>query len=499
MQTILHKATIVLLGVFLLTDISTAQEHSHEQVSYLQEKAREILKKTSTMHGPKKNNSDLQNVTITLQGSDRWLGQGKSPENPIRVRYYHQNKIHDFANNRFYSLLKTRNEFEKTWCTQNVLSASISYTFDCLSRKYQSYNLSNRSELIEDIVAEFPEPRRYIEDAMNHLETVTWKQQTNENGLKLDVITFVDSNSNRWELSIDSEQYLIKKVVGPINEDGNSSLVAPVIEQTYSDYRKINDVNIPYERYKLFNTPSPFESRFTELKVEKITFNSGIDDSIFSKPANIAADRMKPAKPWGHTEVKSGIHLIEKVHSNYNAVFIELKDFVILFDAPIDDRLSDKLITKIDSLAPGKPIKYVIASHFHYDHIGGLNAYTNQGASVIAPHQINRFLKKFVNDIKIKQVENHITIGERSERIEIYEIGDNPHSEGMLYAYIPKAKAVIVADLLWKEDTGQLRPARVQTRLFYQHIDKMNGEVTTLIPIHGPLISINDLKRSLNL
>ena len=499
MRFSIQKATLIILGFFLLTNIAFAQRRSGVPSSYLQEKARDILKKTFKTHGFDKGIANLQNITVTFEGRDRWLGQGISPENPIRVRYYHYNKIHDFENNRFFSLLKTRNDFEQTWCTQNVLSVSLSYTFDCLSRKYQSYNLTNRPELIQDIIAEFPEPRQYIEDAIKHLDTVTWKQQTNESGQKLDVITFIDSNSNRWELSIDSEKYLVKKVVGPINADENSSLVAPVIERTYSDYRKLNDVYVPYERDKLFNTPSPFESRFTELTVEGITFNSGNSDSLFNKPDNIVADRMEPAKPWTHTEVRPGVHLIEKVHSNYNAVFVEHKDFVVLFDAPIDDRLSDKLIAKIDSLAPGKPVKYVIASHFHYDHIGGLNRFVEHGATIITPNQISQFLKKFVGDIKIKQVENHITIGEGSDKIVIYTMGDNPHSKGMLYAYIPKAKAVIVADLFWKEDTGQLRPARMQTRLFYQQIDKMKGEVTTLIPIHGPVSPINDLRQSLNL
>jgi hypothetical protein len=468
MQTIFHKATIILLGVFLLTEISSAQEHSNGQVPYLQIKAKEILEKAFETHGFDENNSDLQNISIILQGRDSWLGQGKSPENPVRVRYYHQNKIHDFKNNRFFSLLKTRNDFEQTWCTKNVLSVAVSYSYDCQSGKYQSFNLRDRPQVIENIVARFPEPRQYIEDAVNHIETVTWKKQTNESGQKLDVITYTDSNSARWELFIDSEQYLVKKVLGPKTDDGSSSFVAPVVERTYSDYRKINDIYIPYRREELFNTPSPFESRFRELKVAGITFNSNINDSLFEKPINIVEDEITSASPWTHTELSEGVHLIEKIHSSYNGVFIELKDFVVLFDAPINDHLSERLITEIDSLASGKPVKYVIASHFHYDHIGGLNAFVKRGATIIAPHQISGFLKKFSENPEIRQVKNHMTVGEGKNRIIVYALGENPHSDGMLYAYIPNTKAVVVADLFWKEDTGQLRPARLQTRLFYQ-------------------------------
>ena len=52
-------------------------------------------------------------------------------------------------------------------------------------------------------------------------------------------------------------------------------------------------------------------------------------------------------------------------------------------------RAPQAVIAKIKETIPNKPIRYVINSHVHFDHSGGLRTYVDEGATVVT-HQMNR-------------------------------------------------------------------------------------------------------------
>ena len=41
------------------------------------------------------------------------------------------------------------------------------------------------------------------------------------------------------------------------------------------------------------------------------------------------------------------------------------------------------VLAQVKKLAPGKPIRYVVNSHNHFDHSGGLRAAVAEGATII--------------------------------------------------------------------------------------------------------------------
>ena len=71
-----------------------------------------------------------------------------------------------------------------------------------------------------------------------------------------------------------------------------------------------------------------------------------------------------------------------------NSYMIEFSDFVAVFEAPGDEEWSLKIIDRITKLAPDKPVRFVIASHPHFDHIGGLRTYLHVGSTIVT-HMIN--------------------------------------------------------------------------------------------------------------
>ena len=67
-----------------------------------------------------------------------------------------------------------------------------------------------------------------------------------------------------------------------------------------------------------------------------------------------------------------------------NSYMVEFNDFVAVFEAPGNEERSLAVIEEIAKLAPDKPIRWLISSHPHFDHIGGLRTYLHIGATIVA-------------------------------------------------------------------------------------------------------------------
>ena len=65
---------------------------------------------------------------------------------------------------------------------------------------------------------------------------------------------------------------------------------------------------------------------------------------------------------------------------SHNSVLIELRDRLILVEAPLNDARTQAVIEHVKGLVPGKPIRFVVNSHQHFDHAGGLRAAVAEGA-----------------------------------------------------------------------------------------------------------------------
>ena len=55
----------------------------------------------------------------------------------------------------------------------------------------------------------------------------------------------------------------------------------------------------------------------------------------------------------------------------------------------LDEARSSAVIAKAKELIPNKPIKYLINTHAHFDHSGGLRTYVDEGATIVT-HDMNK-------------------------------------------------------------------------------------------------------------
>jgi glyoxylase-like metal-dependent hydrolase (beta-lactamase superfamily II) len=214
-----------------------------------------------------------------------------------------------------------------------------------------------------------------------------------------------------------------------------------------------------------------------------------------------------PAPDYGRVDVErlaSGVYLLGGGPAN--SYMIEFRDFVAVFEAPLNEERSLGVIEAVAKLAPGKPIRWVIASHPHFDHIGGLRTYNHIGSTVVS-HQINlKFLNRDVLTYKARTVKpdivslwpptevaegyNYEAIQERyvitddTRNLHVYYVQPLQHVAGMLMAYLPTERIAFEADLF---DTHEApRPAQLPAmRSFFNQVQRMKLDVATVAPVHG--------------
>ena len=79
-------------------------------------------------------------------------------------------------------------------------------------------------------------------------------------------------------------------------------------------------------------------------------------------------------------------YLTEGIH---HSVLVEMADHLVVIDGPQDDARSTALIAEAKKTVPDKPIKFVVNTHHHFDHAGGLGAFVADGATIIT-HDVNK-------------------------------------------------------------------------------------------------------------
>jgi len=170
--------------------------------------------------------------------------------------------------------------------------------------------------------------------------------------------------------------------------------------------------------------------------------------SIIGAGAAIAQN----APPVSTTKVDGTENVYVFRYSGYQSMFIVTPQGVIATDPSSYRRPAQPYIDAIKAVTD-KPIKYVIYSHHHYDHIAGGQPFKDLGATFIAHRRAKERLLELKKqnalwpDVVIPDevVDGKKTIKLGGTTLELIYVGRN-HSDDMLVMRLPKEKLVFVVD-----------------------------------------------------
>lgn len=82
-------------------------------------------------------------------------------------------------------------------------------------------------------------------------------------------------------------------------------------------------------------------------------------------------------------ETRPGSGVFFATGGSHNTLIVEMADHLIALEPPLYESRSLAVIAAARAAVPGKPIRFVVVSHFHVDHGGGVRAYAAEGAAVV--------------------------------------------------------------------------------------------------------------------
>ena len=187
-----------------------------------------------------------------------------------------------------------------------------------------------------------------------------------------------------------------------------------------------------------------------------------------------------------------------------NAGFVVTKDGVVVFDALGTPSLADLLLKKIRTIT-NKPILKVIVSHYHADHIYGLQVFKEQGAQIIAPKGAHVYLNspQAAERIEERRFSLEPWVNESTKLLEPDLIIDKPmqfthgdtrfvidvlgaaHSDGDLTMFVESERVLFSGDIIFEGRVPYLGDSNTKTWL--ETLIKMElSKIKALVPGHGP-------------
>jgi glyoxylase-like metal-dependent hydrolase (beta-lactamase superfamily II) len=224
-----------------------------------------------------------------------------------------------------------------------------------------------------------------------------------------------------------------------------------------------------------------------DLRFTSATLNYQIPDSLLGPPAHYAVappnPPMQPAQ-----ELAPGVWL---AGSGYRSLLVAFDDYVVVVDAP--SSTSAEVITQAASLAPGKPIRYVVPTHHHDDHFLGVRYHAAAGTTIVTTAGNTDYLRRIMaapmsslmlarnqagpsSSYRVEAIEGDRRVfSGGSRRLEIHRI-PSPHADDMLIAWLPAEGILFQADLIEAPQAGvALRGANSETTQHLAEVIRSRG------------------------
>jgi glyoxylase-like metal-dependent hydrolase (beta-lactamase superfamily II) len=440
----------------------------------------------------------LENVWVEFEGEGFGRNQSLRPEQP-----YDRN-----ARRGRFVLDNTRNaarfEFDYRFAGNNPFRNLILMRGDTAV----AMDLTQRTAAAAPgntltIVGRSRMPHFLLLQALDRAATLRSLGRATLDGAPQNVITFAAANGAQLTIYFDVQTGLPSAL-----ESLNPDLVtgeAPMVFR-YSEWKNAGNLKVPGRRVLSVGGDATESIAYRTVRVNQPTH-----DSLYVLPAGVP-DLTDSVPAFAKVELGRGVWLLQEVTNGYNVLAVAFKDHVMVVEPASTDAESRRAIAAVKELAPGKPIKYVVATHHHEDHAGGVRAYIAEGATLVttagnrayferiaasrrtlAPDALSERPRKPVFEMVAKR--RTFSDGERT--VELVDVGPSPHAEQILVAYLPEERLVFQADLFGIGWGSRVPPANSTSVHFAKRLQELGLQVDRIAAVHGRITTRAELEESL--
>ena len=292
------------------------------------------------------------------------------------------------------------------------------------------------------------------------------------------------------------------KMTGTISANGQVQSVTTWIEQPivgdmavvtrYTAYKDFGGVMFPSH---ILQTQDGFPS--LDLTISAVTANPAFTLDV---PQNVQSFT-PPAEKVDSQKMADGVYYL--TGSSHHSMVIEMKDYIVLEDVPLSVARASAVLAKAKELVPNKPIRYIVTSHHHWDHLGGIRTGMNEGATIITYQTNKAFLERVAKTqhtispdplstskkgAKVQGVGANYVITDGSRTIELHLLTGYEHTGDMMVLYLPKEQILAEPDAFTpppQAGTPLARTAVPYAKALYDNIQRLKLNIKVICPLHG--------------
>lgn len=473
------KALVFLLSVSLIPLQAIANNHEPPGLKPTDILVRALNSEMATSF------SNIETLQFTLTGYN-WNPRqaynltGNAAPGEEETRLYHY--FYDFEAERY-------REYQR-----EVYFGGHDLRFEELFRDGTSYFIPTQMRRFSESKAPFSStleplshfPGYVLQRAEEAIPTLTFEGEAEFNGDQVYILSFDWQEGSRRQIYISKEDFHLIKMTWAAPD---LITTEREIEMRYVGRSEIGGVKVANKIDYFVNG-----ERWSERTLARFDPAADFPKAVFEIDPDLAPFTEEETSSMKITEVKGPVYqMIGLASGLYTVPFVEFDSFVVVYDAILHPGLAQAIISKINDHTGGKPIKYVILSHNHTDHIRGLKSFVEAGAAVITTPEteprVGQLLGEMEAGVLLVQKGTPFVIEEGSTQLEIHNLGPTPHVDDLLAVVVTSHNTLIQAD-------GYFEFSRFNAifDFFLDWAGKQNLENPTVIGVHHMPINLESLK-----
>jgi len=429
-------------GSFTKSNSINAKKQKNFSIENI-EKAQSVINKSIRIHGGKKAINSIDSINIDYDSNTTYLTQGYGYKGIESIRQQPGNTLHfisfkekelwvDHVHHYMESYFSTKTHYKDgnkiNYDDGNAIkSAAKAADFDDEVERMQLFN-----------------PVLLLKSMMAQKNTLRYLGTTRFEGVDHELVNFTLASGTTLTVYINKKNYQFGKVENITHRKTSIALN----EFIYSDYKKSGE----------FTLPSFIENKYTGggypgsqyYRVVSINVNAKKNE-VIKLPQNYE-EKAKSTTYDGNTrsqQLFEGAYWITR--NGGNTIFVEFSDHIMVIGGL---RGVEKRITEIRKTIPTKPIKYLVTSHQHHDHIGSAPYFAKLGATIVTAQEYKTLIEDLItnenNDKRIQTkfdvIADRTVYSDEKQTVEVYKLHNLKHAKTMLLTYFPKEKLVYMPD-----------------------------------------------------
>jgi glyoxylase-like metal-dependent hydrolase (beta-lactamase superfamily II) len=287
-------------------------------------------------------------------------------------------------------------------------------------------------------------------------------------------------------------------------------------EAIYSDYRTVQGVQFPM---RIVQRQGGFP--IFDLTVGEVRVNPPLDIQVAQGGRGGGGGGGGAAGGGGRggaaaipsEELAPGIRVFA---GGYAMIAVDMGDHIVMLESGNNEARAQAVIAEAKRLMPGKPIRYVVNTHHHFDHAGGLRAFVAEGATILTSEWNKPYLQEILarphtlapdaqerarRPLRVEGVGDRHVLSGNGKTIELHRLTNFGHTPGMLVAYFPDLRILYEADA-YNPGPADAPPPAVPSPYhvaLLDNIERLNLVVDRILPVHlppdGRLVTVAEVRR----